>query len=67
MFKQYGNEELYRFVPGKMAIDYKNANVDLTLYELIDNMGYNFNGGLTAVYLEWAETKLYEFNYLFEN
>jgi hypothetical protein len=67
MFKQYGNEELYRFVPGKMAIDYKNANVDLTLYELIDNMGYNFNGGLTAVYLEWAATKLYEFNYLFEN
>jgi hypothetical protein len=67
MFKQYGNEEIYRFVPGKMAIDYKNANVDLTLYELIDNMGYNFNGGLTAVYLEWAATKLYEFNYLFEN
>ena len=67
MFKQYGNEEIYRFVPGKMAIDYKNANVDLTLYELIDNMGYNFNGGLTAVYLEWAATTLYEFNYLFEN
>ena len=67
MFKHFKFQDEYRFVPGKMAIDYKNANVNLTLYELIDRMGYNFNGGLTAAYLEWVESKIYEFNYLYEN
>jgi len=67
MFKHFKFQDEYRFVPGKMAIDYKNANVNLTLYELIDRMDGNFNGGIILEYLSWSSSKIYEFNYLYEN
>jgi hypothetical protein len=72
---------IYRFVPGKVSIDYKNSVVDITLYELLDNMGGDFDGttitppvgppftipGLINEFIGWTEnTSIYEFNYLYE-
>jgi len=57
----------FRFVPGKMTIDYKNAQADLSLVELLDSADFEPGGaGITLEFLLFAGSKLYEFNYLYE-
>jgi hypothetical protein len=57
----------FRFVPGKMTIDYKNAQADLSLIELLDSADFEPGGaGITLEFLLFAGSKLYEFNYLYE-
>jgi len=57
----------YRFVVGKLAIDYKNANCDLSLYELLNGAENEFVDGIIPQYRIFKGNRLYEFNYLFEN
>jgi len=57
----------YRFVVGKLAIDYKNANANLTLYELLDAEGNDFEDGLIPNFRFWRQSRIYDFNYLYEN
>ena len=57
----------FRFVPGKMTIDYKNAQADLSLVELLDSEDFEPGGaGITFAFIVFANSKLYEFNYLYE-
>jgi hypothetical protein len=57
----------FRFVSGKMTIDYKNAQADLSLVELLDSADFEPGGaGITFAFLAFANSKLYEFNYLYE-
>jgi len=57
----------FRFVPGKMTIDYKNAQADLSLIELLDSADFEPGGaGITLEFSLFAGSKLYEFNYLYE-
>jgi len=57
----------FRFVPGKITIDYKNAQADLSLVELLDSEDFEPGGaGITIDFLAFANSKLYEFNYLYE-
>lgn len=57
----------FRFVPGKMTIDYKNAQADLSLVELLDSDDFEPGGaGITFAFTVFANSKLYEFNYLYE-
>lgn len=59
------NPNQYRFVPGKVAIDYKNNSVDITLYEIIDSA----NGFTNEIndYLNWAASNtFYDFKYLYD-
>ena len=57
----------YRYVPGKLSIDYKNANCNLTLFEIVDDINFNSTNRLIGDYKYWLQTKIYEFNYLYEN
>ena len=69
VFLDNQNANFFRFVPGKMSIDYKTGFADLSLWEIIDSPSGNFapgGPGITIDYLQWAATKLYEFNYLYE-
>lgn len=57
----------FRFVPGKITIDYKNAQADLSLVELLDSEDFEPGGaGITFAFIVFANSKLYEFNYLYE-
>lgn len=47
------------FVFGRLAIDYKNASCNGTLWEMADTDRQSFD--------DFLETELYEFNYLYEN
>jgi hypothetical protein len=64
------NFNFFRYAPGKMTIDYKNGQADLSLIEIIDSPTGDFDGpfgiGIEFDYLAWAVTRLYEFNYLYE-
>jgi hypothetical protein len=57
----------FRFVVGKLTIDYKNANCDLSLYELLNGAETEFVDGIIPQYRIWKGNRLYEFNYLYEN
>lgn len=46
-----------RYVPGSLAIDYKNGTADCTLWEITD---------FTVTYSDFEAANLYEFNYLYE-
>ena len=46
-----------RYVPGSLAIDYKNGTADCTLWEVTD---------FTVTYSDFEAANLYEFNYLYE-
>jgi hypothetical protein len=46
-----------RYVPGSLAIDYKNGTADCTLWEVTD---------FTVTYSDFEEANLYLFNYLYE-
>ena len=70
LFVDNQNYNFFRYAAGKMIIDYKNGHADLSLVEILDSPGGNFQpggAGITFDYLAWAATKLYEFNYLYEN
>jgi len=67
VFLNSRNSNDYRFVVGKLSIDYKNASCNLTLYELLDSSGTGFDDGIITEFRLWKETRLYEFNYLYEN
>ena len=61
------NANLFRYAPGKMTIDYKNGHADLSLWEIIDSEDFEPGGaGITIDFLAFANSKLYEFNYLYE-
>ena len=61
------NSNLFRYAPGKMTIDYKNGHADLSLWEIIDSEDFEPGGaGITIDFLAFANSKLYEFNYLYE-
>jgi hypothetical protein len=69
LFVDNQNYNFFRYAPGRMAIDYKNGHADLSLWEIIDSPGGDFQpggAGITFDYLAWVATKLYEFNYLYE-
>jgi len=61
------NYNLFRYAPGKMTIDYKNGHADLSLWEILDSEDFEPGGaGITIDFLAFANSKLYEFNYLYE-
>lgn len=61
------NANLFRYAPGKMTIDYKNGHADFSLWEIIDSEDFEPGGaGITIDFLAFANSKLYEFNYLYE-
>lgn len=69
LFVDNQNYNFYRYAPGKMTIDYKNGHADLSLWEIIDSPDGDFEpggAGITFAFLAFANSKLYEFNYLYE-
>ena len=69
VFVDNQNYNYFRYVPGKMTIDYKNGHADLSLWEIIDSPDGDFEpggAGITFAFLVFANSKLYEFNYLYE-
>lgn len=69
LFVDNQNYNFYRYAPGKMSIDYKNGHADLSLWEIIDSPDGDFEpggAGITFAFLAFANSKLYEFNYLYE-
>jgi hypothetical protein len=46
-----------RYVPGSLAIDYKNGTADCTLWEVTD---------FSVTYSDFEAANLYLFNYLYE-
>jgi hypothetical protein len=70
VFVDNQNFNFFRYAPGRMAIDYKNGQADLSLIEIIDSPTGDFVGpigsGIEFDYLIWAASRLYEFNYLYE-
>jgi len=69
VFVDNQNYNYFRYAPGKMSIDYKNGYADLSLWEIIDSPDGDFQpggAGITFAFLAFANSKLYEFNYLYE-
>lgn len=69
VFVDNQNYNFFRYAPGKMSIDYKNGHADLSLWEIIDSPDGDFEpggAGITFAFTVFANSKLYEFNYLYE-
>jgi hypothetical protein len=66
VFQKTDAFQYFKFVPGKVTIDYKNAAVDLTIYEIINNPTGFDDSGNVAQYEEWAVQSYYEFKYLYD-
>ena len=66
VFNLKTNDDIFRFVPGKITINYHANMAEVTLHEYVRNEG-GIDGNQFFEFFAFLVNKTYNFNYLYEN